>query len=225
MPLPTRLNAADWGCSGKGVTYHAPIEAKVTDQAADIKALSADIEAGKVSLLADPGRQPTLRCALPMRTSRKAYLSEKCPLRAFISPTMKTRLRSFLTGSLPESHGLESWGDLKAHDGTVGLQQPLVEPLYATKTPTEVICALLLGQPLTGMELLRQHHATIARAESGARQCMMVYSLERGKPSDCRGGQPVASLLAEPLCRRLTGIPRSGSKLPPRSDDLGRAVC
>lgn len=45
--------------------------------------------------------------------------------------------------NIPSTHALEAWGDLKAHDGTVTLQQPLIEPLYAGKAASEVISALL----------------------------------------------------------------------------------
>jgi molybdopterin-containing oxidoreductase family iron-sulfur binding subunit len=183
------INAAI-GASGKGVTYHAPIEAKVTDQAADIKALSADIEAGKVSFLLTLGGNP-LYDGPADANLKKAYLSEKCPLRAHLSH-YENETAELSHWSLPESHGLESWGDLKAHDGTVGLQQPLVEPLYATKTATEVI-ALLLGQPLTGMELLRQHHATIA--EPVWRKAVHDGVLP-GTASPAVAVVPVASLLA-----------------------------
>ena len=154
------LNAA-LGAAGKAVTYHAPVEAKVSEQAGDIKALAADIAAGKVSFLLTLGGNPLYDAPADAKL-REAYLSEKCPLRAHLSG-YGDETAELSHWTLPMSHGLEAWGDLKAHDGTVGLQQPLVEPLYETKTPTEVL-ALLLGQPLTGMELLRQHYATTPEA-------------------------------------------------------------
>ncbi|WP_394795612.1 TAT-variant-translocated molybdopterin oxidoreductase [Armatimonas sp.] len=155
------LNAAI-GASGKTVTYHAPIEAKVTDQASDIKALADELAAGKVTFLLTLGGNPVYDAPADLKL-RDAYLSEKCPLRAHLSRYMdETAEISHWT--LPESHGLEAWGDLKAHDGTVGLQQPLVEPLYSTQTAMEVL-ALLLEQPVTGMELLRQHYATMSEAD------------------------------------------------------------
>jgi molybdopterin-containing oxidoreductase family iron-sulfur binding subunit len=44
----------------------------------------------------------------------------------------------------PLVHWLESWGDARAFDGTVSIVQPLIEPLYTSRTPDEVL-ALLLG--------------------------------------------------------------------------------
>jgi molybdopterin-containing oxidoreductase family iron-sulfur binding subunit len=44
---------------------------------------------------------------------------------------------------LPALHPLESWGDARAHDGTVTFQQPLISPLYAGVTEVEVLAAFL----------------------------------------------------------------------------------
>ena len=43
-------------------------------------------------------------------------------------------------------HYLETWSDSRAFDGTVTIQQPLVEPLYNGKSAHEVL-SILLGKP------------------------------------------------------------------------------
>jgi molybdopterin-containing oxidoreductase family iron-sulfur binding subunit len=40
------------------------------------------------------------------------------------------------------AHYLESWGDLRAFDGTVSVQQPLIAPLYDGKTLIDVVAAM-----------------------------------------------------------------------------------
>ncbi len=47
---------------------------------------------------------------------------------------------------VPEAHYLETWSDARAFDGTVTIQQPLIEPLYGGKSAQEII-AILAGQP------------------------------------------------------------------------------
>ena len=42
---------------------------------------------------------------------------------------------------VPESHPLESWSDLRATDGAASLVQPLIRPLYATRTAHELLAA------------------------------------------------------------------------------------
>jgi MoCo/4Fe-4S cofactor protein with predicted Tat translocation signal len=44
---------------------------------------------------------------------------------------------------IPAYHPLESWGDARAHDGTVTFLQPLISPLYAGATEVEVLAAFL----------------------------------------------------------------------------------
>src|SRR5208337_1153710 len=46
---------------------------------------------------------------------------------------------------IPEAHYLESWGDVRAFDGTVSIIQPLIAPLYEGKSPHELL-SVLLGQ-------------------------------------------------------------------------------
>ncbi|HZV21939.1 MAG TPA: 4Fe-4S dicluster domain-containing protein [Hyphomicrobiales bacterium] len=43
---------------------------------------------------------------------------------------------------LPASHLLESWSDLKALDGTASIVQPLINPLYDTRTVHELVAML-----------------------------------------------------------------------------------
>jgi len=47
---------------------------------------------------------------------------------------------------LPEAHFLESWGDARAWDGQLSLQQPLIEPLYGGKNEAEVTAMILTGE-------------------------------------------------------------------------------
>ncbi len=58
---------------------------------------------------------------------------------------------------LPEAHFLEAWGDVRAADGTVSIQQPMIQPLYEGKTAAEVL-ALIAGYKLQrGYDIVRDH--------------------------------------------------------------------
>ena len=58
---------------------------------------------------------------------------------------------------LPEAHYLESWGDGRGHDGTVTLQQPLIQPLYGGKSAAELL-AMLSGYPdQRGYDIVRNY--------------------------------------------------------------------
>jgi len=56
---------------------------------------------------------------------------------------------------LPLSHALESFGDARAVDGTTTIMQPLVAPLYSTRSTAEILAMLSgTGDP-SGEELVR----------------------------------------------------------------------
>lgn len=68
---------------------------------------------------------------------------------------------------LPAAHPLESWGDLRASDGTAGIQQPLIAPLFPSWSELDVLAAILPasvivgadeadGEAVTGYALLRR---------------------------------------------------------------------
>jgi MoCo/4Fe-4S cofactor protein with predicted Tat translocation signal len=47
---------------------------------------------------------------------------------------------------IPDTHYLETWGDIRSNDGTTTIMQPLINPLYAGKSATQVLAAVL-GNP------------------------------------------------------------------------------
>ena len=57
---------------------------------------------------------------------------------------------------VPEMHALESWGDGRAYDGTVTIQQPLIAPLYNGRSVYEVIGALA-GRETTAYDAVRNY--------------------------------------------------------------------
>jgi MoCo/4Fe-4S cofactor protein with predicted Tat translocation signal len=61
---------------------------------------------------------------------------------------------------LPVSHYLESWGDARAYDGTLSFIQPLIEPLYPTRSLAEVLAACAGDTISRGHALLQQHYRT-----------------------------------------------------------------
>jgi MoCo/4Fe-4S cofactor protein with predicted Tat translocation signal len=56
------------------------------------------------------------------------------------------------------AHYLESWGDARAWDGTVSLQQPLIAPLWNGVSAIELL-ALVLGKPEKAFDLVKATHA------------------------------------------------------------------
>ncbi|MFQ5878260.1 MAG: TAT-variant-translocated molybdopterin oxidoreductase [Acidobacteriota bacterium] len=57
---------------------------------------------------------------------------------------------------LPRSHFLESWGDARAADGSASVIQPLIAPLFDSRSPIELLGILLSGEEVGGYRLVRE---------------------------------------------------------------------
>ncbi len=134
---------ASLGNVGKTVYYTDPLETNPTDGMESLRELVNDMKAGKVAVLLILGGNPVY----------------DAPVDFDFGPALlhvKLRIHSGLyydeTGELchwhvPAKHYLESWGDARAYDGTVGIIQPLIAPLYAGCQSAYEITALLTNEP------------------------------------------------------------------------------
>jgi MoCo/4Fe-4S cofactor protein with predicted Tat translocation signal len=130
------------GNIGKTVTYTGSIEGDPTDHQDSLRTLVADMNAGKVDTLLILGGNPVY--SAPADLDFAAAL-KKVVWKAYLGIYADETAVQCLW-NVPEAHYLESWGDVRAFDGTVSLVQPLIAPLYGGKTALEVI-ATLGGQP------------------------------------------------------------------------------
>jgi MoCo/4Fe-4S cofactor protein with predicted Tat translocation signal len=71
---------------------------------------------------------------------------------------------------LPQAHALECWADTRAFDGTVGLAQPLILPLFGGRSQSELLALLLTGAPQKGYDLVHRTHAGVS--DSAFRQAI-----------------------------------------------------
>ncbi len=57
---------------------------------------------------------------------------------------------------VPSAHFLEGWGDVRAVDGTASVVQPLIEPLYGSKTSVEFLTLLTRNVEVPGYDVVRE---------------------------------------------------------------------
>ncbi|MCW5893591.1 MAG: TAT-variant-translocated molybdopterin oxidoreductase [bacterium] len=134
--LAHALNAA-LGAVGQTVVYTEPVEARPMNQLASLRALCADIDAGRVDCLVILGGNPVYTAPVDLDFATRL---QKIPLRVHLSP-YDDETSLLCQWHIPEAHYLESWSDVRADDGTVALIQPLIAPLYNGRTAHEVIGA------------------------------------------------------------------------------------
>jgi molybdopterin-containing oxidoreductase family iron-sulfur binding subunit len=129
------------GNVGKTVYYTAPLEANPVDQLESLRELVSDIEAGQVEVLLILGGNPVFTAPADLEFGEKLL---KVGLRIYLG-LYEDETAELCHWHIPQAHFLESWGDVRAFDGTVSVIQPLIAPLYEGKTAHELL-SLLLGQ-------------------------------------------------------------------------------
>ncbi len=130
------------GNVGKTVFHTATAEAAPLDQSAGLEKLTRDMAAGSVELLIMLGGNPAYNAPADLEFARHL---EKVPFAAHLSPYQdETSVRC--DWHLAETHFLEGWSDTRAFDGTITIVQPLIMPLYNTRSALEVVDAML-AQP------------------------------------------------------------------------------
>ncbi len=150
--LAHAMNAA-LGNVGKTVEYTEPLEANPVNQIESLGELVSDLNSGQVEFLLILGGNPVYDAPADFD---------------FGTALMKAKLRIH-TGlyndetavlchwHVPATHYLESWSDLRAYDGTVGVVQPLIAPLYDNHSSHEIIALLTGDGGKSGHDLVRDY--------------------------------------------------------------------
>ena len=169
------INAA-LGNTGKTVYYTEPLEAVPVNEIDSLRDLVADLNADKVDVL-------LLLGVNPVYDSPADFDFKSAMLKA------KLRLHSGLyideTGELchwhvPATHYLEAWSDGRAYDGTVGIVQPLIAPLYDSHSAHEIIAALSSGPAQSGHDFVQGYWRSQRPEKDKAFEAFWERSLHDG---------------------------------------------
>ena len=149
--LAHSMNAA-LGNVGKTVFYSDPVEANSVDQTQSLRELVQDIDAGKVEVLVIVGGNPLYNTPADLKLNsdrlKKVALCVHHGL-------YHDESAEYCHWHVPATHYLESWSDTRSYDGTVTIVQPLIEPLYDSKSVHELL-ALFSDQYDRRHDLVRE---------------------------------------------------------------------
>jgi MoCo/4Fe-4S cofactor protein with predicted Tat translocation signal len=141
------------GNIGTTVIVTDPIEVAPVNQLASLQELVRDMNAGAVNALIILGGNPVFDAPVDLQFAKAL---DKVPFRAHQSLYYdETSLRCHW--HIPETHYLETWGDARAHDGTISIAQPLIAPLYNGRSASEVIGTLIGGLDQTPYQTVRAY--------------------------------------------------------------------
>ncbi|HZZ20858.1 MAG TPA: hypothetical protein VFE25_15900, partial [Opitutaceae bacterium] len=117
----------------------------------DARELASAVESGSVATLVILSSNP----AYTSPEFRGAKLLSKVPFTIHLGSHVDETARE-CTWHLPETHFLETWGDLRGYDGTGSFQQPMIEPLFGGRSAIEFLSLLRTGIYLPGYEIVRE---------------------------------------------------------------------
>ncbi len=153
---------------GRTVTYTEPVEVAPVDQLESLRTLVDDMQAGQVDTLLIIAANPVLTAPVDLAFGDAlAQVDLPIHLSLYYDETS-----AHCAWQIPATHYLESWGDVRAFDGTATVLQPLIAPLFDGKSPHEVLAALLGESTLTTpYELVRRtwsnYYADLANPPEG----------------------------------------------------------
>ncbi|MEW5853020.1 MAG: TAT-variant-translocated molybdopterin oxidoreductase [Myxococcota bacterium] len=137
------------GNAGKTVNYVKAVD-ESSDGVASISALVQSLKAGEVDTLLILGGNPVFTAPADLDF---AAAMDKAAVSIFHG-LQENETAQKAKWVVHASHYLESWGDVRALDGTASVVQPLVAPLYASFTELDVLEGLL-GGTRSSHELVR----------------------------------------------------------------------
>jgi MoCo/4Fe-4S cofactor protein with predicted Tat translocation signal len=148
------------GAPGATLYYTDPIEINPVDQIASIKDLVNDLNAGKVELLVIIGANPVYNAPVfggpDGRPQTFLDAMKKSPMRVQMG-LFNDETAANCQWHISETHYLEGWSDARAYDGTVSVIQPLIQPLYNSKSPHELLAAMLDLGGATSHDIVRDY--------------------------------------------------------------------
>ena len=192
------------GARGSTFDLIPPVCVRADDEAAGMAALIGDMQAGHVGTLlildtnpayAAPGFRDALR-HVPFSLAANGTADETARAATWFAPL---------------AHLFEAWGDARAHDGTITIQQPQALPLYGGRSAFDMVALFTGDAPASSEDMLRA--AWRERLDDGAWQDALAAGVVPGTASSVADASLVAGAAA-----RVQATPRAAMTLMLRPD-------
>ncbi|MFK7739462.1 MAG: TAT-variant-translocated molybdopterin oxidoreductase [Planctomycetota bacterium] len=133
------------GAVGKTVTLSTVPAGIPSNCTAQLQELAAAMQAGTVETLVCLGSNPAYDAPADLKFAE--LLATKKPTNTIHVGYYEDETAKLCDWHFPLAHDLEAWGDARAHDGTVSVQQPLVAPLHGGVSALEFLALLNQQSP------------------------------------------------------------------------------
>jgi molybdopterin-containing oxidoreductase family iron-sulfur binding subunit len=148
------------GNTGKTVSYYETKDAALPS-VSSLTSLVSAMKGGAVQTLVILGGNPVFDAPADLDF---ASAMAKVPHTIALGHTVD-ETSSGAEWHIPHAHYLESWGDARAAGGTLSVVQPLILPLFAGRTPVEVLGLMVGDKDRPGYDIVRDTWKTILGAE------------------------------------------------------------
>jgi MoCo/4Fe-4S cofactor protein with predicted Tat translocation signal len=146
------------GNAGETVLYTDPVIANTTDQTNSIKELVSDMRSGNVDLLVIMGGNPAYDAPSDLGF---ADAMERLPAKIYHGLHLN-ETAALCNWNVSGTHYLEAWSDARAFDGTASIVQPLIMPLYGSKSEHELLAVFGDDPTRSGYDMVRSYWKTAA---------------------------------------------------------------
>jgi Fe-S-cluster-containing dehydrogenase component len=146
------------------IDFIEPVDPYAGGHMESLRALADDIRTGKTQTLIIIDVNPVYDAPddLPF-----AELIASVPFTAHLG-LYDDETAAHCTWRLPLAHPLESWSDLRAFDGTASIVQPLIRPLYDTRTAHDVLAFLGGSIAASSHDLVRATWQSARQSQTAA---------------------------------------------------------
>ena len=151
--LVHRLNAL-LGNVGRTVFYTEDTAAEEQSDVASLKALTEELNGGKVDALLILGGNPAFTAPSDLAFG-DALAKAKVSIHLSLYEDETSQHASW---HLPAAHYLESWGDALSWNGTLTIVQPLIAPLHGGKSALELVAMFSGTAEPQALEMVRATH-------------------------------------------------------------------
>ena len=139
---------------GKSVDYRPVQDCMPADE--DMDRLQEKLAGRELNTVILLNANPAYNHALNLDSRRLLQTKQVIHFSAYQDESAKS-----VQWHLPASHYLEHWGDMRDWNGVASIIQPLIQPLYDTRSDIELLQLLLTGTEITGYELTRATWQTL----------------------------------------------------------------
>jgi len=134
---------------GQTLTFAREPQSVGLASADSIADLTAEMTRGDVETLIVIGGNPAYESAEFAKAM--SNVEHRVRLSSYVDETSRLS-----TWHLPQSHQLESWGDGYSYNGVLTLRQPLIDPIFSSKSDVELLAVLCDSKQTTGEAIVRE---------------------------------------------------------------------